>query len=205
MHGISQALTWPWMQDFVNTYGWIWPLFEVVHYTGMSLVIGVIGALDLRILGLYKGMPIGAFKPLVNLAIFGFILNLIGGIVFVTGTNTGAEFYVENLSFQCKVVAMVIAIANLLIFRFSGLEHRVYAVPAGGIGAGLGQGGGLDLAGVVDRGDHLRPPADVQRHAAVLPRPLSREFRYAPRDSPGAYHPASLFRRGRWRNRRAWW
>jgi hypothetical protein len=136
MHSISQALTWPWMQDFVNTYGWLWPMFEVVHYTGMSLVIGVIGALDLRVLGLYKGVPIGAFKPLVNLAIFGFILNLIGGIVFVTGTNTGAEFYVENLSFQCKIVAMAIAITNLLIFRFSGLEHRVYAVPAGGSAPG---------------------------------------------------------------------
>lgn len=136
MHSLSQALTWPWMQDFVNTYGWLWPFFEVIHYTGMSLIVGVVIALDLRILGLYKGIPIGAFKPLVNLAILGFILNLIGGIVFVTGTNTGAEFYVENLSFQCKVVAMAIAIANLLIFRFSGLEHRVYQVPAGGIAPG---------------------------------------------------------------------
>jgi hypothetical protein len=136
MHSISQALTWPWMQDFVNTYGWIWPMFEIIHYTGMSLVIGVVGGLDLRVLGLYKGVPIGAFKPLVNLAIAGFILNLIGGIVFVTGTNSGAEFYVENLSFQCKVVALVIAIVNLLIFRFSGLEHRVYAVPAGGSAPG---------------------------------------------------------------------
>jgi uncharacterized membrane protein len=136
MHSISNALTWPWMQDFVNTYGWIWPLFEIIHYTGMSLIIGLIGALDLRILGLYKGVPIIAFKPLVNLAIFGFVINLIGGIVFVTGTNTGAEFYIENLSFQCKIVAMFIALANLLIFRFSGLEHRVYAVPAGGSAPG---------------------------------------------------------------------
>ncbi|MFO1503290.1 MAG: hypothetical protein U1F39_05675 [Steroidobacteraceae bacterium] len=136
MQSLSHALTWPWMQDFVNTYGWIWPLCEIIHYTGMSLIIGIIVGLDLRILGLYKGVPIGAFKPLVNIAIFGFILNLIGGIIFVTGTNTGAEFYVENLSFQCKVVALLIAFVNLLIFRFSGLEHRVYAVPAGGTAPG---------------------------------------------------------------------
>jgi hypothetical protein len=31
---------------------------------------------------------------------------------------------------------MAIAITNLLIFRFSGLEHRVYAVPAGGSAPG---------------------------------------------------------------------
>jgi len=102
----------------------------------MSLIIGIIVGLDLRILGLYKGVPIGAFRPLVNIAIIGFILNLIGGIIFVTGTNTGAEFYVENLSFQCKVVALLIAFVNLLVFRFSGLEHRVYAVPAGGTAPG---------------------------------------------------------------------
>ena len=57
MHSISTALTWPWMQEFVNTYGWLWPLFEVVHYTGMSLVVGVVIGLDLRILGLYKAIP----------------------------------------------------------------------------------------------------------------------------------------------------
>ena len=136
MQSLSNALTWPWMQDFVNTYGWLWPLFEIFHYVGMSLIIGLIGALDLRILGLYKGVPIGAFKPFVTPAIIGFVLNLIGGLVFITGTNTGAEFYIDNLSFQCKLVALFIAFANLLIFRFSGLEHRVYQVPAGGSAPG---------------------------------------------------------------------
>lgn len=136
MQSISNALTWPWMQDFVNTYGWLWPLFEIFHYVGMSLIIGLIGALDLRILGLYKGVPIGAFKPFVTPAIIGFVLNLIGGLVFVTGTNTGAEFYIDNLSFQCKLVALFIAFGNLLIFRFSGLEERVYQVPAGGSAPG---------------------------------------------------------------------
>ena len=47
MHSISQALTWPWMQDFVNTYGWIWPLCEIIHYTGMSLIIGIIVGLGI--------------------------------------------------------------------------------------------------------------------------------------------------------------
>lgn len=132
MANLSQALTWPWMQELINTYGWLWPVFEMIHYIGMSLIIGLIGALDLRILGLFKNIPIGAFKPLVNLAIIGFIGNLIGGIAFVTGTATGAEFYVDNLSFQLKVIFLVIAAVNLLVFRFSGLEEKVFAVPAGG-------------------------------------------------------------------------
>lgn len=132
MANLSQALTWPWMQEFVNAHGWVWPICEMIHYIGMSLIIGLIGTLDMRILGLFKSIPIGAFKPLVNLAIIGFIGNLLGGIVFVTGTATGAEFYIDNLSFQLKVLFLVVALVNLLVFRFTGLEERVNAVPAGG-------------------------------------------------------------------------
>lgn len=131
MADLSQALTWPWMQELVNDHGWLWPVFEMVHYAGLAVIIGVIGALDLRILGLFKSVPIGAFRPLVPLAIIGFIGNLVGGVVFVTGNATGAEFYVENLSFQLKAIALVLAFINLMLFQFSGLEKRVYAVPAG--------------------------------------------------------------------------
>ncbi|HMA10520.1 MAG TPA: hypothetical protein VKO83_01445, partial [Steroidobacteraceae bacterium] len=56
--------------------------------------------------------------------------------VFLTGTATGAEFYVDNLSFQLKVVFLVIAFVNLMLFRFTGLEERVNAVPAGGTAPG---------------------------------------------------------------------
>lgn len=132
MNSLSQALTWPWMQELLNAHDWLWPVWEMIHYVGMSLIIGLIGALDLRILGLWKSIPIGAFRPLVTLAVVGFVGNLLGGLFFVTGNATGAAFYVENLSFQLKVVAMVIALVNLLVFRFSGLEAKVNAVPAGG-------------------------------------------------------------------------
>lgn len=131
MESLSQALSWPWMQQIVNHHGWLWPVFEIIHYAGMSLLIGVIGALDLRILGFFRSVPIGAFKAWVPLAVVAFVANLVSGTVFVTSNATGAGFYVENLSFQLKVLALVVAFANLMIFQFSGLERRVYAVPAG--------------------------------------------------------------------------
>ena len=131
MTGISQMLTVSWMQDAVNTYGWLWPVVEMFHYAGVSLVVGMIGALDLRILGLFRSIPIGALRPFVPLALAGFVANLLGGAVFVTGSPTGAEFYVENLSFQLKILALLIAFANLMYFQLSGLEKRVYEVPAG--------------------------------------------------------------------------
>ncbi|MGC4029546.1 MAG: hypothetical protein QM696_11775 [Steroidobacteraceae bacterium] len=131
MESLSALLTLPFMQAFVNDHGWIWPLCEILHYIGLALIVGFIGTLDMRILGLFKSIPIGAFRPFVPVAIIAFAVNLITGTVFVTGTPVGAEFYVQNLSFQLKVLALLIAGANLLIFNLSGLEERVYAVPAG--------------------------------------------------------------------------
>ena len=132
LQAISAALTIPVMQDFVNGHAWVWPVCEMIHYVGMSLLIGLIGALDLRILGLFKSLPIGSLKPFVPLAVIGFIGNLLTGIIFVTGTSSGAEFYVENLSFQLKLVMLLLAFVNLIIFQVTGLEKAVYDVPANG-------------------------------------------------------------------------
>ena len=120
------------LQPFVNAHDWVWPVCEMIHYVGMSLIIGVIGSLDLRILGLFKRIPIGALRPLVPFAVVGFIGNLLTGIIFVTGTNQGAGFYLDNLSFRLKLLFLALAFANLVIFQVSGLEKRVYATPAGG-------------------------------------------------------------------------
>ena len=119
------------LQPFVNANDWVWPVCEMTHYVGMSLIIGIIGMLDLRILGLFKGIPVSALRPLIPWAVVGFIGNLLTGLIFVSGTNQGPGFYLDNLSFQLKLVFLVLAFVNLVIFRLTGLEARVYATPAG--------------------------------------------------------------------------
>jgi uncharacterized membrane protein len=127
---IIQLLTIPAMKDYVNNRAWVWPVCEMTHYVGMSLIMGLIGVLDLRILGLFKSLPIGALRPFVPLAVFGFIANLITGLVFLTGTPSDPVFYIDNLSFQLKMATLLIAGLNLAIFRLTGLEEAVYATPA---------------------------------------------------------------------------
>jgi hypothetical protein len=131
LQDIAQFLTVGSMQAIVNAHAWVWPVCEMIHYVGMSLIVGIIGMLDLRILGLFKFIPIAALRPFVPLAVAGFIGNLLTGIIFVTGTGSGAGFYIDNLSFQLKVLFLLLAIANLLFLQFSGLERAVYATPAG--------------------------------------------------------------------------
>jgi uncharacterized membrane protein len=128
---IAQFLTIPDMQAFVNAHAWVWPVCEMVHYVGMSLIIGIIGILDLRILGLFKSIPLAALRPFVPWAVVAFIANLLTGVVFVTGTGQGASFYIDSLSFHLKMLFLVLAILNLAILRLSGLERKVYETPAG--------------------------------------------------------------------------
>jgi hypothetical protein len=132
VEGIAQSLNAPAIQAFVNVHEWVWPVCEIIHYVGISLIIGIIGTLDLRILGLFKSIPIAAFRPLVPWAVAAFIGNLLTGIVFVTGTSSGAIFYIDNLSFQLKILFLLLALANLAVFQLSGLEKAVYATPADG-------------------------------------------------------------------------
>jgi H+/Cl- antiporter ClcA len=129
---ITQLLTLPSVQHLVNSHAWFWPLCEMVHYVGMSLIVGIIGVMDLRILGLFKVLPIGSLKPFVPLAIAGFIGNLITGFFFLAGVDGGPSFYTLNLSFQLKLLLLLVAFVNLIIFQVTGLEKQVYAVPAGG-------------------------------------------------------------------------
>jgi hypothetical protein len=120
------------MQAFVNAHAWMWAVCQIIHFVGMSLIIGVVGLLDLRILGLFKRVPIAALRPLVPWAVAGFILNLLTGFIFVTGKLPGPSYYTDNLSFRLKMLFVLLAAANLLVFQITGLEQKVYATPAGG-------------------------------------------------------------------------
>ena len=90
---IAQFLTIRGMQAFVNGHDWVWPVCEMIHYAGMSLLIGIIGALDLRMLGMFKSIPIGALRPLVPWAVVGFFGNLLTG-------NIDASVLYSPLSYQ---------------------------------------------------------------------------------------------------------
>ena len=53
---------------------WLWPLCEILHFFGLSLLIGIAGFFDLRLLGFMKRVPISAAWTLMPWAKFGFAL-----------------------------------------------------------------------------------------------------------------------------------
>ena len=98
---------------FVNTTAWAWPLNETIHFIGLSLVLGVVLVVNLRILGVMKNVSFAALHRLLPWGILGFGVNLITGILFFI---TIPEQYTQNVALHWKVVLMLIAAANVLYF-----------------------------------------------------------------------------------------
>ena len=68
---------------FMNT-PWGWPIIESIHFFGLSLLIGTVGIFDLRLLGLGQGIQYSEMHQLVKVGVFGYFLNVMTGIMFLT-------------------------------------------------------------------------------------------------------------------------
>ena len=95
-------------------YRWIWPLCEIVHFIGLTLVVGIAGFFDLRLMGLMKRVPVSAARDLMPLAIAGFLLNLTTGAVFFIGTP---HQYVGNVAWWAKMACLLLAGLNAMFFE----------------------------------------------------------------------------------------
>jgi hypothetical protein len=116
---------------FVNWGDWVWPLCEIFHFVGMALLIGTVGLLDARILGLGRGIPIAALERLVPWGIAGFVMNAVTGFIFVAGNPIGGPIvYLENLALQIKMVLILIAGINLLAWYMTGIAATAKETPA---------------------------------------------------------------------------
>ena len=95
-------------------YRWIWPLCEIIHFIGLTLVVGIAGFFDLRLMGFMKRVPVSAARDLMPLAIAGFCLNLTTGVTFFIGTP---HQYVGNVAWWAKMFCLLIAGLNAMFFE----------------------------------------------------------------------------------------
>jgi hypothetical protein len=90
---------------------WAWPAAEALHFLGLSLTLGVLLAVNLRILGVMRQVPFADVHRLLPWGMLGFGLNLVTGMFFFVG-QPGQ--YVTNVPFYWKVGFLMIAGANFL-------------------------------------------------------------------------------------------
>ena len=100
--------------QWVRYWPWTWPICETLHFIGLSLLVGIVGMLDLRLMGFLKQIPLPALKQMLPYGIAGFVINLITGGIFIVGAP---EQYVTNLAFWMKMLFLVISGVNVLYFE----------------------------------------------------------------------------------------
>jgi hypothetical protein len=116
------------MSAFVNDHSWVWPACETLHFIGLALVIGNIGLLDLRLLGVEKRIPVAPLSRFVRWAIAGFVINLVTGVAFFVGNPFQ---YIENVAFGYKLAFMALAGINVAVFYATGISRKVQALGPG--------------------------------------------------------------------------
>ena len=100
---------------------WVWPAAEAVHFLGLSLSIGVLLAVNLRILGVMRQIPFADVHRLLPWGMLGFGANLITGMFFFVGQSAQ---YTSSVPFFWKIIFLVIAGANFLHLTVFGKAWR---------------------------------------------------------------------------------
>jgi hypothetical protein len=104
---------------------WMWPASEALHFIGLWLILGVILVVNMRLLGFMRSAPYSAFHRLLPWAALGLAVNVVTGMMFVTGTP---EQYGANVSFLWKIVFLIVAGLDLLyITVFEGPWNHAQA------------------------------------------------------------------------------
>jgi hypothetical protein len=137
MEAFSDFLISTGIGDYVAAHDWVWPLGETLHFVGMCVLLGTVGVVDLRILGVAKGIPIKLLEKFIPLGVIAFVVNLATGFIFIAGNPVGGPMeYLTNLSLQIKMLIVVIAGINLIVFYFAGIQRSLENVPADGNASG---------------------------------------------------------------------
>ena len=140
MNGFLQAAHDTWLGDIARQNSSLFTFGLVIHFIGLGMLMGAMLAIDLRLLGIAKRIPIGAVLSLLPVALVGFALNLLTGVMFFCFDSFG---YWRNPAFKIKLVLILIAGLNALWFTLA--EHKKLAAtgsdfevaPVGKFSAGL--------------------------------------------------------------------
>jgi Family of unknown function (DUF6644) len=126
VHGLAMWLTETSISHFMVNSPWAWPLCETLHFMGLSLLIGVVGLFDLRLLGVAPAVPIGPLSRLMPWAIGGFLVNLLTGLLFFIGSPLQ---YIDNVAFWMKMLFVLLAGINVAVFSLSSMRNVAMLKP----------------------------------------------------------------------------
>lgn len=104
---------------------WVYPLVNAAHVLGVALLLGAIVPLDLRLLGVWRAVPLAPlWQVLTRSAAVGLALAVVFGTLLFVARAT--EYAASGL-FVTKMVLIVLATANALALRAAGVDALLRA------------------------------------------------------------------------------
>ena len=125
---ILQLFNNSWLGITVREVRWLFGAGETLHFIGLSMLIGAMIVVDLRLLGVWKRIPISAVLPFTKIAIAGFAINVISGLAFFCSNPFN---YWSNPAFKLKMFLIVLAGLNVLWFELAE-RKKVVGLAVGG-------------------------------------------------------------------------
>lgn len=161
MEHALEVLSQSWLGVLMRGTPALFPTMEILHFVGLSLLMGVMILVDLRILGAFRAIPYAIAFKFLPIAVLGLALSLTSGIAFIA---TNPHLYSTNIAFYWKMGLVALAGVNALWFTLTESRKVSALAPdqSASIGARLMAGGSLALwTGVIVLGRLLPTFAGV--------------------------------------------
>jgi len=101
------------LNQWIAATWWLWPVLEISHFIGLSLLLGGLLVIDLRLAGHFKNFSLDATHQLIPLVLVGFAINMLSGILFFYGDPAS---YSVNIGFQIKMLLVLLAGLNAIFY-----------------------------------------------------------------------------------------
>lgn len=134
MKELFHALDSSWLAEFVRASTWLFALTEVVHLIGITLLLGTLSVLDLRLmgLGLKKQSISEVAEDTYPWTLGGLIIAGLSGLLLFV--SEAARLY-DSPPFALKISLFVIAV--IFTYTFQRRMTKATAVTAGSLFGGV--------------------------------------------------------------------
>lgn len=124
---------------------WTYAFVNLFHIFGIAILFGSILILDLRLLGLWRSVPLSLLsQPVIPLAGLGLVLAVTTGVLMLA---TKATEYYDNPFLYIKLPMILVGTANIALIHHSAAwkAHRIRELSVAESSA-LARMGGVSLA-----------------------------------------------------------
>jgi len=110
---------------------WIVPLWKTVHYFAIAGCVGIAGLVDLRIVGVAKGVPLRPLQRLMPWAAASFVVAAVSGYALLRMSPANSFGPPVNVAFAGKMLFLILIGLNDILYFATGLKRQADEVGAG--------------------------------------------------------------------------